>query len=106
MKVIWDPNAKKGRRQIANYIHRQFGEKRKQRFLQEVSEATQMLKRYPSIGTIDPLFADRPETYRSIVINGLSKMVYLIKGDTLYIAALWDCRRDPEAEAGKTGLGH
>ena len=29
MKVIWDPKAKEARTQVANYIRRQFGAKRK-----------------------------------------------------------------------------
>lgn len=35
MKVIWDPKAKEARTKVANYIRRQFGAKRKIRFLQD-----------------------------------------------------------------------
>ena len=54
---------------------------------------------YPNIGTIDPLFSDRTEVYRSVIIDGLSKMVYFIKEDTIYIAAFWDCRQEPEIKS-------
>ena len=60
-----------------------------------------MIKHHPEIGPIDPLFADRPRTYRSVVIDGLSKMVYFVEGDIIYISAFWDCRRDPAAEADR-----
>ena len=101
MKVIWDSLAIRERNQVANYIQRHFGTKRKERFLSEVREATQMLKRNSGIGSIDPLFADRPIAYRSIVINGLSKMVYYINGDAIYIAAFWDCRKEPKSQIAK-----
>ena len=99
MRVIWDPEARESRNQIARYIHQHFGEKSKDQFLLEVRDAVKMLKNYPSIGTIDLLFADRPLTYRSVIIGGLSKMVYFVKGDIIYIAAIWDCRREPKAQA-------
>ena len=57
------------------------------------------MKRNPYVGKIDPLFADRPRTYRSVVINGLSKMIYFIEDDLIYIAAFWDTRREPKKQA-------
>ena len=50
MRVVWDPEAKKARTQVANYIRREFGAKRKIRFLQEVRQMTQQLKLSPGIG--------------------------------------------------------
>ena len=60
---------------------------------------TQKLKRSPGIGQIDPLFADRPQTYRSVIINGLNKMVYRIDNDTIRIVAFWDTRMDDKEQA-------
>ena len=96
MKVIWQPAAKKGRTEVAAYIRRQFGAKRKIRFLQEVRETAKMLRNTPNIGQIDPLYVDRAQTYRSIVINGLNKLVYRIDGDIIYIVDFWDTRREPK----------
>ena len=101
MKVIWQTPAKTGRDNVADYICRQFGAKRKTRFLQEVRHTTQMLRRSPNIGPIDPLFSDRSATYRSIVINGLSKLVYRADDDVIYIVAFWDTRQEPAAQAVK-----
>ena len=99
MRVVWDPEAKKARTQVANYIRREFGAKRKIRFLQEVQQMTQLLKHSPGIGQIDPLFSDRAKTYRSVIINGLNKMVYFVSDEILYIAAFWDTRMDDEDQA-------
>ena len=99
MRVVWDPKAKEARTQVANYIRREFGSKRKTRFLQEVRDMTQQLKRSPGIGKIDPLFPDRARTYRSVIINGLNKLVYFTEGDLLYIAGFWDTRMDDEDQA-------
>lgn len=58
-----------------------------------------MLRRSPYIGQIDPLFEGRAKTYRSVIVNGLNKMVYYIEDDTLHIAALWDTCMEPEEQA-------
>ena len=99
MKVIWHQQALEGRGQIADYILEYFGSKSRTRFLQDVRRITRMLKHSPNLGPIDPLFADRTIAYRSIIINGLSKLIYFIDEDIVYIADFWDTRRDPSALA-------
>ena len=99
MKVIWQTPAKNGRDNVADYVCRQFGTKSKMRFLQEVRRITKMLRHSPNLGSIDPLFGDRSVAYRSIIINGLSKMVYRACDDVIYIVAFWDTRQEPAAQA-------
>ena len=99
MKVTWDPRAIESRKQIANYILRRFGAKHREEFLLEVRQAVLTLKHHPNMGVIDPLFVSYRRTYRSIIINGLSKLVYFIDGEDIYIAAFWDTRQEPKAQA-------
>ena len=99
MNYIWDPKAQRERDAIAKYIFEHFGEQSVVKFRNDVDHAVDMILRFPSIGTIDPLFADRYVTYRSVVVDGLSKMVYRLEEDVIYIAAMWDCRREPQVQA-------
>ena len=85
--------------QIAEYIRLRFGAKHKKLFMQEVRNTTKMLKRSPNIGKLDPLFEDRAVAYRSVIINGLNKLVYRIEGDIIYIAGFWDTRMNDETQA-------
>ena len=101
MKAVWDTKAKMAQRQVAAYIRKEFGNKRAKKFRQEVGDTVTMLMDNPYIGKIDPLFEGRALTYRSVIINGLSKMVYYVNGDTIYIAAFWDTRMEPEEQATK-----
>ena len=98
MKTSWDPAAKESLRQIARYINTNFGHEARRHFIQLVQETENNLKRNPNIGFVDPLFANRCLTYRSVIINGLSKLVYYTEGDTIYIAAFWDTRKEPEKQ--------
>ncbi|MBP5573308.1 MAG: type II toxin-antitoxin system RelE/ParE family toxin [Bacteroidales bacterium] len=99
MKTIWDPAAKESLRQIARYINTQFGRETRRNFITKVHETETLLKRHPNIGFPDPLFSHRRYVYRSVIINGLSKLVYYVDNDSIYIAALWDTRREPNHQA-------
>lgn len=99
MRIIWQTPAKVGRRQVTAYIYRRFGIERVKQFRKDVDQTAQMIICHPNIGSIDPLFEDRPITYRSVIINGLSKMVYFIEGETIHIIAFWDTRREPKKQA-------
>lgn len=99
MKAIWDPAARKAQRQVAAYIRQEFGTQRAKKFRQEVDDTVNSLLRSPNIGKIDPLFSSRARTYRSIIINGLNKLVYFVNDDILYIAGFWDTRMEPENQA-------
>jgi plasmid stabilization system protein ParE len=95
MKAVWQEPAKVGRRQVAAYIRKEFGTKRAKIFRQQVDETIKMLICNPYIGKVDPLFDGYSATYRSVVINGLNKMVYRVEGDIVYIVDFWDTRREP-----------
>lgn len=99
MIVIWTVRARLQRDEVANYIRRLFGAKRKYQFKQEVRDMTNLLKSSPGIGKLDPLFEDCPQAYRSVIINGLNKLVYRIDGDTIYIVGFWDTRMDDKEQA-------
>ena len=99
MKVIWHPRAEMAKLQVADYIREQFGFKRKKTFMKEVRQVAQKLRQSPYIGQIDPLFKGRAKTYRSVIVNGLNKMVYYIEDDTVHIVAFWDTRMEPEEQA-------
>ena len=101
MRIVWDKTAERNRDNIGYYILERFGADRLNRFIEEVEKTAQMITNYPAIGAIDPLFADRQKEYRSIIVGGLSKLVYRVEKDTIHIVAFWDCRREPEATAAE-----
>ena len=42
------------------------------------------------------------QTYRSVVVGKLNKMVYHIKDNQIEIDDLWDCRREPTKQREQT----
>ena len=99
MRIEWTKNAERQRDMVADYIREQFGYRRMKQFIKEVRSTTKMLLHSPYIGKLDPLFADRPLAYRSVIINGLNKLVYRIDSDIIYIVGFWDTRMDDEGQA-------
>ena len=102
MKIHWHKRAADQLYQVEDYVLRDFGERIRQEFMDEVEQATLSLADMPTKGKIDPLFAHRKQTYRSIIVRRLNKIVYYVNDDTLHIAAFWDTRREPKAQARQT----
>ena len=102
MKIHWHKRAVAQLHQVEDYVLRDFGERIRQEFMDEVEQAVLSLARMPSMGQLDPLFAHRKQAYRSIIVRRLNKVVYYVKDDTLHIAAFWDTRREPRNQSRQT----
>ena len=102
MKIHWHKRAAAQLHQVEDYVLRDFGERIREEFMDEVEEAILALADMPTRGKLDPLFAHRKQAYRSIIVRRLNKVVYYVKGDTLHIAAFWDTRREPKNQAKQT----
>lgn len=56
------------------------------------------LKLFPEMAMPEPLFQDKElgVVYRSLVIKkGLFKVLYFVDGESVVIARIWVCRRNP-----------
>ena len=102
MKIRWHKRAAAQLYQVEEYVLRDFGERVRQEFMDEVEQAVLALADMPTMGKIDPLFVHRKQNYRSIIVRRLNKVVYYVKDDILHIAAFWDTRREPKNQAAQT----
>ena len=99
MNVTWSPFAQHQRKEATKYIRREFGSKATKKFHQNIVQWISLIMGNPGIGQKEPLLQGRKRDYRSIVISRQNKLVYYVAGDTLYIVALWDTRREPRTQA-------
>ena len=102
MKVKWSPDAKAALDKTCDSIMETFGIKAKMKFKQEVRRVKDLLKTNPYLGPVEPLLADLPDNFRSIVVNHLNKIVYYVEDDTIHIADFWDTRKEPTQQAQQT----
>ena len=101
MIAVWTDQAKEGKNHVAEYIRNKFGLKYKRKFIQDVDRTVRMLMRSPNVASFEELLSDLPSDYRSIVVNHLSKIIYRIHDDVIYIVDFWDVRRDPKTLASQ-----
>ncbi|MBQ1651370.1 MAG: type II toxin-antitoxin system RelE/ParE family toxin [Paludibacteraceae bacterium] len=101
MQIKWDIKAQNSFLQISLYIQEKFGTKARRNFVKKVRDVEAMLKDNPSIGKLETLFSDRTTTYRSLVVDKLSKIIYYATEQEIRIALMWDTRQEPEAQASK-----
>ena len=100
MRIEITDFAKSSYREISSYIQERFGITSFLRFEQEVKETGNALLRFPNLGKCEPLLAHRPHGMRSIVIGRLTKMIYYIDGDVIYVVDFWSTRRNPDILSG------
>ena len=99
MKVIWNNWSENLLRQTADYIQVEFGKEAKVKFIKDIYYITTLLEANPNLGKAEPLLANTPVLYRSLVVSRLNKIIYWINGDTIEIVDFWDTRREPKSQA-------
>ena len=80
----------------SKYIKDEFGDTTLSKFLKKVHHTAELLTTCPKMGSVEELLSGGEIIYRSIVINGINKMVYYLDNDQIIIAAFWDARSEPE----------
>ena len=101
MRVVWMEQADEALSRTASFISNKFGKRASSKLMKEVYHIGCLLEDNPYMGAIEPLLAELPKTYRSIVVNRLNKIVYRIVGDQIEIADFWDVRREPQKLANE-----
>lgn len=96
-KVIWNELAEAQLDHSIAFVSDVWGKAAGERLLRESRHISHLLATHPHLGASEPLLADRPQGYRSIVVGHYNKFIYFISGDVVHIAAVWDTRRNPSA---------
>ena len=104
MKVIVQKAAARQITRVYTYGEQHFGKLAAEKTHNRIMEALHLLTASPKLGVKEPLLAGRKREYRSLAVHKLFKLVYYIDEpkQTIYIAALWDTRREPRLQAETT----
>ena len=101
MQIIWAEEAFRAWQDTIDYIFQEFGVRAAEKFYKKTEECQDNLSISPLIGKKEPLLKNRSRSYRSLVINKHSKLVYYIENETINIVDFWDTRREPTQQAKK-----
>lgn len=95
MRVVWNERAELRLAQIMEYGISAFGEKAAQLLMKEIRKNEARLAVCPYLGKKELVLEGLPISYRSLVIHRNYKLIYYIEDETVYIATLFDNRRNP-----------
>ena len=100
-KMSWDELARQNQRDILAYGTQTWGRDAARKMRLHIKAEVERLAKFPLIGKVEPLLQGRSLQFRSLVIHEHYKLIYHYDEttETLRIAALWDTRREPRAQA-------
>jgi len=92
MKIEWTEQGKRGWREVAAYVKRDFGQQGLLLFKQRTKDNEKFIANFPE--GCEVVWTD-PETgidYRWCVVYKRSKMLYFVQDEKIFIADFWDVR--------------
>ena len=95
MKILWTKKAENQLIEIYTYYKRKVSAKIAKSIKQKIFNRTEILQTQPKSGQQEELLKDRNSEYRYLVESNF-KIIYWIEKDTVSIAAVFDCRRNPD----------
>lgn len=95
MRIVWSPRALREWESIIYYIYNEFGKKAVEKIEQDIAMWEGRIAVNPELAHQEPLLKNRSKLYRGLIVSKHSKLIFYIENDTIYIADLWDMRREP-----------
>ena len=95
MRILWSLLAHASYEHIKGTIFEKFGYRGEQDYVIAVDKAIKQVEKFPNSGKQEFELA-KDGSVRSVPVRKLSKIIYYVEDDTLYIADVWATRQDPD----------
>jgi YD repeat-containing protein len=95
MEIKWEPRAVTALENVIRYRYDEAGKLSAERLLRKIDADANRISLNPMIGSNVTDLEGLKYSYRSLVTAKVYKLIYRIEKNTIHIAALFDCRRDP-----------
>ena len=95
MRVEWSPRALHEWENTVRYVFREFGRKAAEEFEQDILRWEERIAVNPELAHQEPLLKNRAKFYRGLIVSKHSKLIFYVEEEVIYIADLWDMRREP-----------
>ena len=95
MTILWSDQAVAAFWSIRDRLFERFGIETENNYLTEVNDALLQVASFPNSGVPEyELSADG--SVRSILVRKLTRIIYYVEDDVLYVADVWELRQNPE----------
>lgn len=95
MVIIWMPEALEVLESIRKYLHENDAPRAAAKVIGQLRSHAGDLANNPNMGIVEPLLAEDPTGYRSLIVGKRYKLIYAIEDETIYIDTVYDCRQNP-----------
>ena len=101
MRLDYAPKAVRALTEIYNYLADK-NERAAVDVHNEIVDEIDRLVVYPQMAPVEPLLADEPEMFRSLLIRRRYKAVYVVENDVVTVVDIWDCFQNPDTLKQRT----
>jgi len=101
MKLLWLELAEEDLDSIYHFYSSDKSIKAATKLYNDILNAAEKLIDFPHIASIELDLSDEGEEYRSLVVRKHFKIIYFVEVDVVYIAAIRDCRQNPQTNVSK-----
>ena len=102
MNTHWLESAERDIDSIYDYYANDKSIKVADKIYNEIVDASYSLVNFPFMAPIERDLTSSKRQFRSLLVLKHYKIIYFIEGDFIYIAAVWDCRTDPDFNIDRT----
>lgn len=97
MRIIWSSEVTRSLEVIYDFYCSK-NERAANKIITDIYNAALFLSHQPYMAPIEPALREFSESYRSLVVRRLFKLIYRIDEDkqAVVIVTIWDCRQNPE----------
>jgi toxin ParE1/3/4 len=94
LKILWTETARNHLEKINDYYRIKTNIKVAQHIVNQIFDKVLILEKQPLAGQSEPLLKHRKTKYRYL-IQGNYKIIYWIEDNYIKVAAIFDCRQNP-----------
>lgn len=101
MRILWLELAEEDLDSIYQFYAKDKSTKAAYKIYNEILDAAESLADFPQMASIELDLSEVGEEYRSLIVRKYFKLIYFIEEESIFIAAVWDCRQNPQTNIKK-----
>lgn len=100
-RILWIEFAEEDLDSIYNFYADTKNTKAAIKIFNEILDAADTLIDFPQKGAIEQELSGLQGDYRSLLVRKHFKIIYYLEEESIFIAAVWDCRQNPQTNISK-----
>jgi len=88
-KIRWSVNSIVYYKAVIDYLIENWGAQTAEKFIESVEQKLFLLSEFPFLGRLSP----KGHPSRQLIISKHNKLIYEIKGDTIFVTEIFDTRQ-------------